>query len=56
MQPGDVIAVNGFDKLQDGIKVATARGQSRIGEDGGNRRSPGVGSGDIRVGGSGGRP
>jgi membrane fusion protein, multidrug efflux system len=26
LEPGDVVAVNGFDKLQDGIKV-TIRGQ-----------------------------
>jgi membrane fusion protein, multidrug efflux system len=35
VNPGDVVAVNGFDKLQDGVKVAAADG----GSDGGQARA-----------------
>jgi membrane fusion protein, multidrug efflux system len=39
IQPGDVIVVNGFDKMEDGIKVTTSAGGSRgaaAGSTGGN--------------------
>jgi multidrug efflux system membrane fusion protein len=32
VNPGDVVAVNGFDKLQDGVKVAAADGGSDRGQ------------------------
>jgi multidrug efflux system membrane fusion protein len=40
INPGDVIAVNGFDKLQDGIKVtASQQGKGKGGASGGNGSS-----------------
>jgi multidrug efflux system membrane fusion protein len=41
IKPGDVVAVNGFDKLQDGAKVAVRKG----GGDGGGSNGGGSGSG-----------
>ena len=41
VQPGEVIATNGFDKLQDGVKVSvpTAQGQGKRGASGANQAS-----------------
>jgi membrane fusion protein, multidrug efflux system len=36
IQPGEVIAVDGFDKLQDGVKVAVRSGKGKSNKSGGN--------------------
>jgi multidrug efflux system membrane fusion protein len=36
IQPGEVIAVDGFDKLQDGVKVAVRNGKGKSNKSGGN--------------------
>jgi len=43
IQPNDVVAINGFDKLQDGIKVETRSGQ---GNQGGKRSTSNTASGE----------
>jgi membrane fusion protein, multidrug efflux system len=47
IKPGDVVAVNGFDKLQDGAKVALRKG----GGDGGGNSGGGSGAGGNGAGG-----